>query len=514
MGYCEISSVILSKKTTFGDNFHLHNFIRLTNYNPDLFRNMFILSSSDFRQKGWQAIDIDSFTLQFHPDLNYSHSYNSLIQLHLLGDIFDYKKPQSSNQSLLDSLLNSSSIEDIFQQTIDFTGQYILIIKLGNELLLLNDACAQSEIYYDANFTTFASQVKLLTEVIEEIQHTDKDAIDFYSSAIFKKKKHFVGNSTHLKNVFHLLSNHYLDLKKKQVIRFFPTTSLNYQSTDVVAKEAAHILKAYLNAMDHRYPLAQAVTGGYDSRVLFLASLDTDAKYFVAQHEYMTAEHYDIWVPKNLTQLKNKAFTVFEDKKEEMVKFTDDYYKSVDFSRNLKLIKHYENHLFVNGNLSEIARNTNGYSKQGFTGEDFSFLYGSEAHPYPAKLYNKYIDENKSLFNNLGLDMIDMIHWEEQMSNWAAKSKSETKAEGRKVYSPFNSRRLLYLLLGTKRTHRDSHHNTLYDRIIYHLADGDSTVTKLPINPSFKQNIIRLLKTIKVYNIYRKIGVKTRKIKV
>lgn len=480
--------------------------------NLELYKNMFLLTKQDFQLAAWYTESIADFKLHIHPHLNFTKAHNAS-SVYLIGDIFDYKNPTHLNQDILDELSREKELETIFSHIEDFAGQYVMIIKNEEHFILLNDACAQSEVYYNEKYQAFASQISLLTEVIKPENHTDKDTIDFYNSDIFRRKKHNVGNTTPHKNIFHLLSNHYVDLHNHKVLRFYPHLPLSQKSTDEVAQKAAARLKSIILSMAHRYPLAQAVTGGYDSRVLFLASLETNAKYFVARHAYMSQDHYDIWVPQKLTSLKNRNFEIFVDDEEELVEFSDDYLKSVDYPRRLKMIKHYENHLFINGNLSEIARNTNGYSN-GYSGEDFSFLYGSETHPFPSKIYTQYIDSNQIMCNDLGFDIIDLIHWEEQMSNWAAKSKTETKAEGRKVYSPFNSRGLLNLLLSTKRIDRDSHLNKLYDRIIYHLCDGDKEITKLPINPSFKQNAIRLMKRLKLYNIYRKIGVKTRRIKL
>lgn len=480
--------------------------------NLEAFQNMFILSKQAYSRDGWSTASIQSFTLHYHPLLPYTHSKSDHVELHLLGDLFDYKNPFSNNTDLLSKLNQSRTLDNLFEKIEDFSGQYILIVKMNDELILFNDACAQSEIYYNDVFSSFASQVRLLTEIITPEDHTDKDAIDFYSSSIFKKKNHFVGNTTHIKNVFHLLSNHYIDLNNKKVVRFFPREKIITESTEKVAKEAATYLRGYLQSMQNRYNLALAVTGGYDSRVLFLASLETSAIYFVAQHDYMSDDHYDLWVPKKLTSLKERDFNILIDKDEKKLVYSEDYLNSVDFPRKRKLSTRYSYLLGINGNLSEIARNTNGYSKSGFSGSDFSYLYESKSHPFPSRLYDEYIDRNKALYDSLGFNMIDMVHWEEQMSNWAAKAKSETKAAGRKVYSPFNSRGLLKLLLSTKRVHRDSHLNVLYDRLIFELCKGDKEIMKLPINPDKKQNIIRLLKRMKVYNLYRKYGLKYRKL--
>jgi len=98
------------------------------------------------------------------------------------------------------------------------------------------------------------------------------------------------------------------------------------------------------------------------------------------------------------------------------------------------------------------------------------------------------------------------------MGNWQAKSKTEAHALDRNVLSPFNSRKLLKLLLSTKRKDRVSHFNRLYDLMIYELSGKDNEIMKIPINPSRKKTIIGLMKYFKIYNLSKYIKVKIRKL--
>jgi hypothetical protein len=71
------------------------------------------------------------------------------------------------------------------------------------------------------------------------------------------------------------------------------------------------MLKEFIKAAAIRNIINMAVTGGYDSRVLFLASLDVDCKYYVAKLSNMDHKHNDIVIPQKPTKIFKKKFKVF-----------------------------------------------------------------------------------------------------------------------------------------------------------------------------------------------------------
>jgi len=258
--------------------------------------------------------------------------------------------------------------------------------------------------------------------------------------------------------------------------------------------------------------MALAVTGGYDSRVLFLASLETDCKYWVLKHSYVADSHHDIVIPKQLTALYHKDFRVIPDTNGSNMDYNDEYINSVDFPRFIDFSGEvfFKNKVLVNGNISEITRNCFGYYKN-ITAEELSYLNGYKNAQYPSMQYGNWLKMNKLFFSKLGYNYLDMFHWEEKAGNWVAKAKTEFNALGKTVTSPFNSRDLLMLLLSVKRKYRDTHFNKLYDRIIYNLSGGNDKVCNMPVNPCRKQQIIRLMKTCKVYNLYGFLRLEMRK---
>jgi len=261
------------------------------------------------------------------------------------------------------------------------------------------------------------------------------------------------------------------------------------------------MLKGYIRAVAKRTDIAMAVTGGYDSRALFLASLDENCRYFIWQHKQMEMKHFDITVPQRLTQMYGKPFEVIPDNE-----LNEDVSHSVDFPRTIPQPgKYYDDHVYLNGNISEIARNFYGSHKK-VSAEDLACLIGYKHFPHVVDTYRRWL-KNATLFQTSGYNLLDMFYWEERTGIMVAKEKTMMNALGKKVFSPFCSRDLLILLLSTSRKDRDHYVNKLYHSILLELSPN---ALKIPINPGLKQDLIRLMTKLKIYHVYRDIGMKYR----
>ncbi len=464
----------------------------------EFFRRQFLLTVHDNFDLPWERKKISEYNLFYHPELEFEHVAKEGIELYLLGFLFDCENPEYSNEQILNSLSNEKSFNGLLEQLFKYSGHYVIIYKSGDKLILLNDAVAQNEIYYDKSFSAFGSQPKLLNKVIALLPHTSSEPSKFYSSAEFLNRREFVGETTHIENIKHLPANHLIDIRLKKIDRFFPLNPIKPISIKNASSLVRKMLEGYIKAASIRHNLAMGVTGGYDSRVLFLASLNVECKYYVSKLSYLSDKHHDIFIPKKLTKVFHKEFTVISDRQDidETASYVLDI--SVDFPRKIqKLGSYFDNHIIINGNLSEIARNCLGYSRN-VTAKDLAFLYGYKNNDFVCEEYNKWLKTNSSLFSEMGYHILDMSYWEERMGIWAAKAKTEMSALGAIVYSPFCSHKLLITLLSTPRKYRDRHHNKLYNLII---KDFSPIAAKIPVNPTFRNSIIKLLKTLKIYNI-------------
>jgi hypothetical protein len=483
-----------------------------------VFKKQFLLTTKDIAPfDNFNKIKIGSFFLYYHNDLPFSHSKSDDKEAYLLGSLYSWKTPALSDSEILNALISSNNIDEFLIGTSHFYGEFVIIYKHHKEIILFNDACAQREIYYDTSFEAFGTQPKIIAKVKSLQPETNIDAITYYESDFFKKKCVYVSDSTHVKNVKHLLANHCINITTKEVIRFFPILKKEELPLDEVAKKAALILKGFVKAISLRHNIIMPVTGGYDSRLLFLASLEVTSPcdYFVSKHSHMTNADNDITIPKKLTALYNKDFIVVEEIDTPKQDFQKDYLDSIDFPRYVTISNiANKNNVLLNANISEVTSCLLGFHKN-VNAINLAALTSQAPYKFPIEQYDTWLQKTKAETNELGYHILDLFYWEEFESNWVAKLKTEANAININVISPFNSRYLLNLLLSAKRSNRAVFNNQLYDRIIYYLSDNNKAVINMPINPDLPTKIYRLMNKIGVLKMYQayKLKKKSKKLK-
>ncbi len=474
----------------------------------DLFIKQFILTLSDSFNLPWNKVRIRDYNLYYHPELEYESTVTDRFSLYLLGFLFDYEHPEYSNSQILNHISLSDDFNAICEALSKYSGHFVLIYSSESDLRILNDAVAQHEIYYDLSFSAFATQPKLIGTVIPLTPHSDKEAEQFYSSEQFLKHRIFVGESSPYGNIKHLIPNHYIDILKKEIIRFFPNKPLDSISMQESSREARKMLKGYLKAASLRKKIGVGVTGGYDSRVLFLTCLDIDCKYYVTKLPEMDNKHHDLVVPIQLAERFEKELTVIDDLKEPDESADELLNASIDFPRPNKRQRDLADHIIINGNISEIARNDYLYYKE-ISPEQLAILNRTSSSSHARDEFRNWLEKGSEQIYKNGYNVLDMFYWEERMSHWVAKGKTEMGALGVTVYSPFSSRILLTTLLASPRKCRDYYINRLYKQII---KDFDPEALRIPINPYLKNRIKKILRRAGILYIYKEVSLR-RKVK-
>lgn len=474
-----------------------------------MFKKQFLFTDKQVQLlDNFKEVTIGTYYLQYSKILNYTTASNTETAIHLLGDVFSYKSPELSNYNIVEHLLLANTFEAFLVNLSEYYGQYVIIYKNETELILLNDACAQSEIYYTTNYTAFGSQVKILEQCVNTIPHSNPEAKAYYNSNEFNKLRLFINNTTHVENVKHLYANHYIDINKKEIKRFYPNQP-NYKITiDEAVVKVATMLKGYLKAISLRHKICLPVTAGYDSRVLFLASLGLDCNYFVTRFKEMGDNHNDLVISKKLVELYGKDFNIIEDNVLEKEDFDPNYEKSLDFPLFLSpdLVN---GRVIINGNISEIGRNGLYYIKW-ITPKNLNVANFFKRHPFITQEYSKWLKQNKKRLKALKYHVLDIFLWEQFMGIVHGKAKSQNKELGVTVMSPYNSRQLLDIMLRVNRNKRDRLDNEFFNKIIAHLCDNNEAVIKLPINPSASKMKYLRIKKFKLHKLYSTLKIKLK----
>lgn len=473
-----------------------------------LYRGQYLISRSEVADLKWNRLVLGDHNIYHHSELSCTSS-NGKLELVLLGELYSWKYPSLNNQDLLDKLSSCDNLNELLIAIDELGGQFLLIVREGNDLIVVPDACAQMECYYSVSGQYAGRQTNIFNRIAQNQRDEYAKKTAYYASEVFRKKSLHILDETHLACVRKLLPNHYLYLNSGKIVKRWPQPRVQTETSEVASK-AAPYFKGFLKAMKERHELIMGVTAGYDSRVLFLASLGLEMNYYVSRHSWMADDHYDLVIPEKLCEQHGKRLEVIPDKKLEDEK-SPEYLASVDFPRaSTGRCGAHHDKVFVNGNVSEVARNYFGSFKN-ISGADLAYLNGYVEDSYVLKKYENWLEENRSMLNSLGYHELDFFYWEEKMGNWGVKAKTEWAALGDQLISPFNCRDLLLLLLSSPRKDRDAYLNKLYNAIFKELGQK---APALPINPGKKESIIRIMKRIKVFDLYRKVGLKLRILRV
>jgi len=472
-----------------------------------VFKKQFLFTKEKFPLiEGFLQDSIGGFNLQYHKDCVFTKASNASSKVILIGELFSYKKPELTNKEIIKELIKNEHLDRFQNEISEYYGQYIIIYKSEIDFSIFNDACGQSEIYYTEDFENFGSQIKLLQQFLNLSGIINPNGANYYNSKEFKKLRLFINDTTPYEGVKKLMPNHHISINEIRISRFHGLLSLTNQNLDKVAIKAANMLKGYIKAISLRYKLCLPITAGYDSRVLFLASLDLDCDYFVTKFKNMPDNHNDLVISKQLAAIYNKPFKIVEDVEMQPEDFEVSYEASLDFPLFLSpdLVG---DKVIINGNISEIARNGFYYCINP-SARNLNVINFFKLHPFIISEYNKWLTKYKRVFKKTKGHILDLFLWEQFMGVVHAKAKSQNKQLGVNVMSPYNSRVLLNTMLSVNRSKRDRMDNALYNKIIAYLSNNNETVIDLPINPSKNKKRYLLLKKIGMHKMYWTLKIK------
>jgi hypothetical protein len=473
------------------------------------FRRQFIMGSKEVKALcHWTKLRLDSVNLiiHAHPDLDVEEARGNGRSLVLMGYIFDARNPHHTNRDIVEGLVLMSSFEDLLEATHEYAGRFILVYLDRFSARLLHDAGGLRQVYYTRRPSGLwcGSQPGILAKFLDLEKSDDEALKEFCESKQFiSGHKAWLGDGTVYDGVKHLMPNHYLDLVTGESHRYCPSKRLEEIPLGEAVEAGTSYLKGFLSCASDRYQLVQAVTAGWDSRVLLAASRHrrNEICYFVNKHRHLTSSSPDVRVPRQLLDRLGLEFHVIEYSDAVDEKFRAAFCENVTLNRETLLpviynvyLKQFPGRMIVNGDVSAITRNYFGGRKD-VSGETLAALVGYRGLAYPTRECSKWLKESQFVARECNISVLDLFYWEQRVGNWGALGPAETDISVEE-FSPFNCRSLLMTLLSVDRRHRDKHFNRLYHEMIKRM--WDETLME-PINPSRRLLLIRVLKALRLF---------------
>lgn len=475
-----------------------------------LFRRQFFLGEEFLENyNDWKYFKIkENLNLYAHPELDVSQYTLSdkSITITLIGFMIDPYYPLRNNYEILEKISqNVSSFEQVQKQTFHLSGRWAIIYNSKDETKVFHDPCGMRQVFYTQvnNKIHCGSQPSILNEVLKLEIDNDPMLIDFLKSDQFKlSESAWIGDGSIYKDVKHLLPNHYLDIRNKQVKRFWVSEEIaSHNNLDYVATEVARLLKGSIESLNGRYKTMLAVTAGWDSRVLLAASKDVKDKtnYYVSTHNVLKPAHMDIEIPRklsnkldlNLETIDN--ISILENDFIEILKNNVTQARLLPKTLTIQYILYNidNNYVNINGNGSEIARSFYGDIDNNIVDTKYiTNLLGYKNCTYVEQSIEQWLISAKDFLKDSIFSLMDLFYWEQRMGNWGTMYQAEQDI-AIEEFSPFNNRKVLMLLMSVDKKYRKQPDYIVYKEIINILW---KEALSEPINPlKFKDKIKKII---------------------
>ncbi len=471
------------------------------------------------RFKTWYRIKVGkSLYITAHPDLTVTTVKNNDAELALLGFMFDSENYRANNDDILhDIAKNSKSFNDVTKATYRYAGRWILIYTNKNESKLLHDPAGLRQIFYcNQNSEIWCSaQPHILAELLGKGKKEDKDLHSFLESTAFElNERCMVGAESLYEDIYHLLPNHDLDLVNHSSSRYWPSEKIETVPIDEAVDQGSQILVELIKAANHRHKTAQIITAGWDTRVLLAASssFKNNNFYFVHKLPNMDSTHEDIVIPKQIASNNNLNFNIIDcsEYNNDFDKInTNNVFMVQSDKKKLQYYNYFsqfENKLIISGNVSPLIKELHPTVDK-VTAKNLARLLYFHNNKFAVKTISKWLEQSNWYSKKYNINIEKLFYWEIRFGQWAPMFNSELDIAVEE-FSPYNCRKLIYILLSTPSEFRTSPNHIAYNRIINKLW---SELLDYPINPNSYSNsnnnknslILRIMSLLKTMGLYK-----------
>ncbi len=463
------------------------------------FRRQYVIGPRPFAlTPDWHIEPLwDGRLLSAHPDLERNVYRTGDRQIVVLGTVFDPETPDASQAEIVARALESASgPQALVAATYRWVGRWALLAKWPDAEIGLTDPCGLRQINFalEPGVLWLGSSPEIVRQVNPSELDGTSDKVSFYSEDRFRElESPWLGAETIYSGCRHLAANHWLDTRTARMVRFFPDRPVRSVPVADAVERATVILQSTLAAAAKRYPLQLPVTGGWDSRILLAASrpfAGTDRiRYFVDRMGVCPPDHADVRVPQALSQRLGFALTV-ENSLAPPAWFEAQLRENVTLSRTLpktnaiytKLLPG-ETRMNVNGNVSEICRCFYQQRMGKLWGEPtvtrMLRVMGFAGSQFAGRALEQWLEGLGPQMAGTGLDVLDMLYWEQRMGNWGAQYPAEQDIAVEEL-SPFNGRDIIMTLLGTPAVLRQGPGYPVYAQMAERMWPG---IMQEPVNP-------------------------------
>lgn len=470
-----------------------------------LFRGQFILGPSYVDKfPGWSRYSLArDLRLTVHPDLPVTRAVSGSRTLTLIGYILDPAEPQARDRDILAPLLPMcASVYQLIERCAAFGGRWAMIAQCDDGHYLFNDALGLRQVFHtragDGNDVWACSQPGIAIDALA--LPFDEHALQFLDSHAFRLHAEYrwPAIGTVLRGLYHLLPNHLMDLRSGAVTRYWPAPVLRTVSVDEAVERVGATLSGMMRAAAARFDLALAITAGIDSRVVLAAArpIRNQLRYMTVRQAKMADDNPDLVVPHRLLARLGLTHEVIRARASMTPEFSWLFKRNVFLAHDhygadaeAILAWHGGRCVVVTGSGAEVGRCSFRKelafpNRRRITALDLARLQRMR-HPYALRLFDEWL---AGLGDRGRVHVLDLFEWEQGHGNWLAMTQLEFDVAWNDIFTPYNCRELLTVLLSVEERYRGAPKYSLFRSLARKLWPE---VLSEPINPTQSPDLAR-----------------------
>ncbi|MDR3583744.1 MAG: hypothetical protein P4L59_00260 [Desulfosporosinus sp.] len=463
-----------------------------------MYKNQYIICNNPVKIK-WDDYDAKMFN-GFHIyhstflDVTIVGDKNS--QICALGYIIDPFSPQKNNKQILEDVLKTCDNADkLIINLQKYSGRYVVLYKNDRDFIIINDACSMRQIYYTFfdGQAIFTSSPKMFLDVFDYKWLIGDLKKSFIDEKLFAEKGcMWFGDECLDDRLMKVLPNHYINMVKREVLRT-PLKIRHFDCEDDVIKYASDILQGTMVALNNRYKIVQAITAGWDTRIILAASkpVSDSIEYFTFTTA-LAEKHSDYIIPRKLANsLKINYKSILPGEvNQEFREFYSKHHIFPRFNYTLRNVQYHSNNnlnkIHVSGMCSEIVRSCY-CDRKIFEARDLYEVAEFPENPYVSEQFDKWFWDAKGFSEEYGIPIIDLFYWENRMGNWGALFALEQDIANEQ-FVPFNNKEYLLAISTIDIKKRSAPNYVFFKKLVYNM--WPETLDQ-PINP--EKNIMKTL---------------------
>lgn len=226
-----------------------------------------------------------------------------------------------SSQRTLSTLLNSFTEAQIGDLKKKLVGQYVMMIKKGQNIYIFSDFCGSRNVFYSPDGLIISSSFSQIENLLQtNADDLDRNKVFEYLAMRYILFPSWLGRSTMHKRINWLLPTEYLVIDLAEA-RFnvkslvFAVENSKESACDKMAKDLLSILKSIIYRPEYKDSLvASSLTGGRDTRLVAAMATDlySNIKYRIAISSQNANSLKDLQVARKVAKTQGIPLDVYQ----------------------------------------------------------------------------------------------------------------------------------------------------------------------------------------------------------